>query len=177
MGMLRLFGEESESAVDGPGLRYAVFVQGCAHNCPGCHNQGSHDPDGGYEASPWELAHRILLSPICDGVSISGGEPLDQAEELFYLVSLLRHFCPGISIWLWTGYTYGEIMAGGTVFQRGLLRNADVVVDGRFEEDKASHTLLWRGSSNQRVIDVCATEHLMAPLDQVVEWEGYGNAY
>lgn len=152
--MLRLFGEVEESITDGPGLRYAVFTQGCPHYCPGCHNPESHSFTDGYLISETTLIDRILSSPLLDGVTFSGGEPFMQAKELATVASAVRE--KGLSVIVYSGYTYNELMelSAGREGYMDLLKNTDILIDGRFEADKKSHDLRFRGSSNQRAIDI-----------------------
>ncbi|MBP3360437.1 MAG: anaerobic ribonucleoside-triphosphate reductase activating protein [Clostridia bacterium] len=148
---IRLFGTANDSIVDGPGIRYAVFVQGCPHRCPGCHNPGSHNFEGGYIKSIEELASEIKNNPLLDGVTFSGGEPFCSAEELSYLASLLD-----MNVFCYTGYLFEELVRGANKENHWgeLLSCIDVLVDGKFEAEKKSYELLFKGSSNQRIIDV-----------------------
>jgi anaerobic ribonucleoside-triphosphate reductase activating protein len=150
---VRIAGVVRESIVDGPGVRYVVFAQGCPHRCPGCHNPATHDPSGGYEISPGDLAARFLEdaseNPLLDGVTISGGEPLSQARDLLPLAEAARGL--GLNLWLYTGYTVEEIASRGEYADMELLKMADALVDGRF--DKNLRTLAgFVGSTNQRII-------------------------
>ncbi len=148
---IRLFGTANDSIVDGPGLRYAVFVQGCPHNCKGCHNPASHDFNCGYLKDISELAEEIKKNPLIDGVTFSGGEPFCQAKELTELAKILN-----MNVVCYTGYLFEDLIAGANA-ENGwneLLNCIDILVDGRFEEDKKSYDLLFKGSSNQRLIDV-----------------------
>jgi anaerobic ribonucleoside-triphosphate reductase activating protein len=152
--MLRLFGEVKESITDGPGLRYAVFTQGCPHYCPGCHNPESHSFTDGYLISEETLIDRILSSPLLDGVTFSGGEPFMQAKELATVASAVRE--KGLSIIVYSGYTFEELLELSAVREgyMDLLKNTDILIDGRFEIKKKSLDLRFRGSSNQRAIDI-----------------------
>jgi anaerobic ribonucleoside-triphosphate reductase activating protein len=144
-----------ESIVDGPGLRYVVFVQGCPHRCPGCHNPGTHDPLGGYEASPDELISGFLAhassDPLMGGVTISGGEPLAQARELLLFAARVREF--GSNLWIYTGYTIEEIAERSDPDEIALAGCADALVDGRFVQSLRTLETPFKGSSNQRVIE------------------------
>ncbi|MDR3321563.1 MAG: anaerobic ribonucleoside-triphosphate reductase activating protein [Synergistaceae bacterium] len=151
---MRLAGIVPESIVDGPGMRYVVFTQGCPHCCPGCHNPHTHDPSGGFDISPGELVSRFLLSarenPLLDGLTISGGEPLTQARELLPLADAAGE--EGLNIWLYTGYTIEEIRSRGNWDDAELLRRVDALVDGRFIESMRTMDAPFKGSSNQRII-------------------------
>ena len=148
--MLRIFGTASESIVDGPGLRYAIFTQGCPHMCEGCHNPKSHDINGGYDIETAELLQQIDKNPLLDGVTLSGGEPILQAKELQPLAAAVKQ--RGLSLILYSGYTFEEIQS----IEHGteLLVYTDILVDGKFDIKKRSLDLTFRGSSNQRIIDV-----------------------
>jgi len=152
--MLRLFGEVKESITDGPGLRYAVFTQGCPHYCPGCHNPESHSFTDGYLISEKTLIDRILSSPLLDGVTFSGGEPFMQAQELATVASAVKE--KGLSVIVYSGYTFEELLELSAVREgyMDLLKNTDILIDGRFEIKKKSLDLRFRGSSNQRAIDI-----------------------
>ena len=151
---LRLFGTANDSIVDGPGIRYAVFVQGCTHNCPGCHNPKSHDINGGYIEKTDTIIKAIENNPLLDGVTFSGGEPFLQAQALSKLGKQIHEL--GLNIMTYTGYTFEELLSGSneTNCWKELLEVTDILVDGRFEQDKKSYTLTFKGSSNQRIIDV-----------------------
>lgn len=149
---MRIYGLVQDSIVDGPGLRFVCFVQGCPHNCPGCHNPGSHDPNGGTEMTTDEVIAQMLANPLTDGLTLSGGEPFEQAEDCMTIARAAHERC--LSVWCYTGYTLEHLKEHGTEAQRALLTEVDVLVDGRYEENKRSLALEWRGSSNQRVIDL-----------------------
>jgi anaerobic ribonucleoside-triphosphate reductase activating protein len=146
--MIRVHTVVTDSSVDGPGLRLAVYTQGCPHCCPGCHNPQTHDPAAGTDLSPDEILAR--LNPLLSGVTISGGEPLLQAAELLPLARRVKEL--GRNLWLYTGYTWEEILQNPEWL--ALVSLCDTVVDGRFEQEKRSLELRFRGSSNQRIIDV-----------------------
>lgn len=155
--MLRLFGEVRESITDGPGLRYAVFTQGCPHYCPGCQNPESHSFTDGYLVSEEVLIARILSNPLLDGVTFSGGEPFMQAGELATVAAAVKE--KGLSVIVYSGYTFEELTEL-TPVRKGyaeLLKSTDVLIDGRFEIDKKSLDLRFRGSTNQRAIDIPRT--------------------
>lgn len=158
MAQLRIFGLVGDSIVDGPGLRFGVFVQGCSHGCPGCHNPESQPAEGGTVWDVADLADEIERNKLAHGVTISGGEPFEQAHACADLAELLRQ--RGHEIWVYSGYLYEELMArtgeeGDDT--RRLLAAADVLVDGPFVEALKSYDLHWCGSSNQRVIDLRRT--------------------
>ena len=148
---IRLFGTANDSIVDGPGIRYAVFVQGCPHNCTDCHNPGSHDFNGGYLKDIDELTAEIKSNPLLDGVTFSGGEPFCSAKELTALADKLE-----MNVVCYTGYLFEDLLKGANE-ENGwysLLKRIDILIDGPFQADKKSYDLLFKGSSNQRIIDV-----------------------
>ena len=149
---MRIANTVSDSIVDGPGLRFTVFTQGCPHGWPGCHNPETHDPAGGREASLEELAERMLANPLTDGVTLSGGEPFLQAAECAALARIARE--KGLNVWTYTGYTYEKLLAEGDPARLELLAATDVLVDGPFWLAEKSYDALFRGSRNQRLIDV-----------------------
>lgn len=155
--MLRLFGEIKESITDGPGLRYAIFTQGCPHYCVGCHNPESHSFTDGYLAKEENVIAEILKNPLLDGVTLSGGEPFMQASELAEIAAAVR--AKGLSVIVFTGYTYEELLflSGERKGYGELLKNTDILIDGRFDKNLKSLDLRFRGSSNQRAIDVSAS--------------------
>ncbi len=143
----------NDSIVDGKGLRFTVFTQGCPHNCPGCHNPETHSFDSGNEITVDELFEKIKQNPLLDGVTFSGGEPMCQAEALTKLAEKCKKI--GLDIWIYSGFTFEEITADSKM--KKLLECADVLVDGKFHENERSLDLLFRGSTNQRIIDVQAS--------------------
>lgn len=156
MTTLRMYGTAPESIVDGPGLRFSVFVQGCSHRCPGCHNPESQPVDGGYRCEPTELMHEIRKNKLIHGVTLTGGEPFEQTEGMLELAQLLR--TEGYDIWVYSGYLFEELMNGHPHEKApDLLALCDVLVDGPFVQSLTSYELRWKGSSNQRVIDLPAT--------------------
>jgi anaerobic ribonucleoside-triphosphate reductase activating protein len=163
MSDLRIFGTADDSIVDGPGIRFAVFAQGCMQGCPGCHNPESHPYTGGSVVSVDDLWHRVETNPLISGVTLSGGEPFDQAAAFAELARLAHKYHK--DVWAYTGYLFEDIVDGtagkklnnphyDVEAARDLLRNIDVLVDGRFDETQKSYDLHFKGSKNQRLIDV-----------------------
>lgn len=151
---VRIFGFADDSIVDGPGLRFSVFVQGCRHNCEGCHNPDSHDVNGGTVYKVDDIKKMIDENPLIDGITLSGGEPFLQSKPLTALAKYAHE--KGLNVMTYTGYTF-EVLVDGADEEngwRGLLESSDLLVDGRFEIDKRSLDLNFKGSSNQRIIDV-----------------------
>ena len=151
---LRLFGLAEESFVDGPGIRFAVFVQGCPHHCEGCHNPGSHDPESGTESSVNELWTKIDRASYIDGVTFSGGEPFTHAEALAEIGR--RAHEKGLNVMTYSGWTYEKLMemAEDDENIRALLTVTDILVDGPFILAQRDLQIRFRGSRNQRALDV-----------------------
>lgn len=136
-------------------MRFTVFTQGCPHGCPGCHNPETHDPFGGREVPVTELAEGFLRNPLLHGITLSGGDPFAQAEECAALARLAHE--KGLDVWTYTGYTYEKLSAAADAGWEALLAETDVLVDGPFLLAQRSYGALFRGSINQRLIDVKAT--------------------
>ena len=152
MSGLRIAGIVYDSIVDGPGLRTTVFLQGCGRNCKGCHNPQTHDYSGGELMSLEETFSKITAT-VCKNVTFSGGEPFDQADELINLAILLT--VHDYHIMAYTGYTFEEIVNDHD--KLSLLQYIDILVDGPFIEEQKDITLKFKGSANQRVIDLRKT--------------------
>lgn len=152
---MRIYGLVQDSIVDGPGFRFVCFVQGCPHLCPGCHNPDSHDNNGGTEMSTGEVIKKMLSNPLTDGLTLSGGEPFTQAEDCLTLARAAHEH--DLNVWGYSGWTYEYLLNSGTEEQQALLKELDVLVDGPFLLEQRSLSLAWRGSFNQRVIDVPAS--------------------
>lgn len=143
-----------ESIVDGPGIRYVLFSQGCKHNCKGCFNPQTHPFNGGRLYDIDDIINEIKKNPLLKGVTFSGGDPFEQADKFSLIAKELHNL--ELDVWSYTGYTFEYIVAniGKNQNWHNLLANIDVLVDGKFEEDKKNILLRFRGSSNQRIIDV-----------------------
>ena len=150
--MLKLAGIAEDSIVDGPGIRTAFYVQGCPHHCPGCHNPETWDFSGGTEMEEETLLKIVKSNPLCRGVPFSGGEPFTQAEGLAKLAELLKE--NGYEVASYTGFTFEQLYENGTEAQKRLLSLIDVLVDGPFLMAEKSLELNFRGSRNQRVLNV-----------------------
>ncbi|MBQ8172704.1 MAG: anaerobic ribonucleoside-triphosphate reductase activating protein [Mailhella sp.] len=150
---LRVAGVIEESIVDGPGLRFALFLQGCPIHCPGCQNPQTWDPEGGSLVTADEVLARILADPLVHGVTFSGGEPFAQAEALLPLACALKE--RGYNLMAFTGYTLEKLVQDPSC--RALLEKLDLLVDGPFIEAQKSLELRFRGSLNQRIINMLAT--------------------
>lgn len=151
---IKLAGTVNDSIVDGPGIRFTIFVQGCPHRCEGCHNPQTHDFDGGETVTLESLFERIKGNPLLDGVTLSGGEPFCQAKQLSELAAEIKKL--GMNIVTYTGYTFEYLTENASPenFYSELLSVTDYLVDGPFKLDKRDILLKFRGSSNQRIIDV-----------------------
>ena len=158
-GKIRIAGVVRESIVDGPGLRFVVFCQGCPHRCPECHNPATHDFHGGYDCEIEKILDAIGKNPLLDGVTFSGGEPLCQPEAYLELAHGIRNRFPQQNILIFTGYTWEELqsMCEKNAALKELLALTDYLIDGRYEKDMRDLTLQFRGSRNQRIIDMNAT--------------------
>lgn len=150
---IRIAGTVEDSIVDGPGLRYVVFVQGCPHRCEGCHNPETHDFEGGRVTDTDKLFEECVSNPLTSGVTFSGGEPFCQAEALYKLGLRLKE--RKYNLMIYSGWTFEELCerGGADEYTAKLLGICDILVDGRFVLAERSLMLLYRGSKNQRVLD------------------------
>lgn len=149
--MLRIAGVIRESIVDGEGLRFVVFTQGCPHHCEGCHNPQTHDVNGGYLIEQEKILTEFFKNPLLKGITLSGGEPFIQAKELIPIAKAVKD--GGKDVVMYTGYTLEQLETmGGEVNE--LLSYCDTLIDGRFVLAERDLTLTFRGSRNQRVIDM-----------------------
>ena len=149
--MVKLAGIVSDSIVDGPGIRTTLFAQGCPHHCEGCHTPETWDFDGGHEATTDQILGIVRFNPISRGVTFSGGEPFAQAEGFADIARMLKD--GGYEVASYSGYTFEELLEG-TDEQKELLSWLDVLIDGPFVLAEKSLELAFRGSRNQRIIDV-----------------------
>ena len=152
---IHMCGIEPESIVDGPGFRFVTFVQGCPHHCRGCHNPESWDFEGGYDITPGEVFEQIKGNPLLRGVTFSGGEPFEQVPALLELARLVKG--AGLTLMSYSGYTLEELEERKDPETDELLGMLDILVDGRYVEAERNLTLIYRGSENQRVIDMKKT--------------------
>ena len=155
MGLsLRIAGIEDESIVDGPGIRFEIFAQGCKHRCVGCHNPETHSFDGGISIDIDEIMNMLDENPLLDGLTFSGGEPFEQARAFANLAKKAKE--RGLNIITYTGYTYEEILRemNSRDGWQELLDITDILIDGPFDISQKSMLLKFRGSKNQRIIDI-----------------------
>ena len=149
---LRIAGTVNDSIVDGPGIRFSIFVQGCPHNCPGCHNPQTHDFSGGELIDTDVLLEKIKGNPLLDGVTFSGGEPFCQADTLAALGKQIKAL--GLNVVTYTGYTFEQLYESREKNGWGkLLEVTDILIDGPFIQALRDWEIKFRGSSNQRFLD------------------------
>jgi len=149
--MLDLSSLVTDSIVDGPGIRTTVFCQGCPHRCPGCHNPDTWEFGCGTQMPVEEIFRIIRENPLCKGVTFSGGEPFAQASGFAKLGKLLKQ--AGYEVAAYSGYTFEQLLSG-TPEQKQLLSTIDILIDGPFLQAEKSLELSFRGSRNQRILDV-----------------------
>jgi len=143
---------QTDSIVDGQGIRTVIWTQGCSHNCPFCHNPGTHDFNGGDLVDIEDVLDRIECLEGQDGITLSGGDPMFQPAPCTLIAKKAHEL--GMNVWVYTGFTYEELINSKNNNILDLLNEIDVLIDGKFEIDKKSLDLNYRGSSNQRIIDV-----------------------
>ncbi len=163
-GSIRLAGLVDDSIVDGPGIRLTVFTQGCAHGCPGCHNPDTHDFQGGYEADIDAIVAKALANPLLSGVTLSGGDPLFQTAACLELAQKIRGH--GLDVLVYTGFVWEDILKKSQTDEvlRSFLKTIDFMIDGPYIQAQRDLTLHFRGSTNQRLINVpesVKTDHVV----------------
>lgn len=142
---VRIAGFANDSIVDGEGLRFTIFVQGCLHNCKGCHNPQTHSFEGGTLMDTEDIEQMIVKQvPMLDGITLSGGEPFLQQSACLELAKFAHKL--DLNVWCYTGYEYNAVE------NTDLIKEIDVLVDGKYVESLRSLDLLYRGSSNQKII-------------------------
>jgi anaerobic ribonucleoside-triphosphate reductase activating protein len=154
---MNLCGYYPESINEGEGLRAAIFISGCRHYCKGCFSPKTWNFDYGEPLTlerEAEIIHDIKNNPLLSGLSILGGDPFFSAAEVSGLIDRLVAETGPLSIWIYSGYTYEELIERPDSPEYELLRRCEVLVDGRFVEELRDPSLLYRGSSNQRLIDI-----------------------
>ncbi len=152
---IRLSGIVSESIVDGLGIRMTIFTQGCLHHCPHCHNPQTHDVMGGYETDTEIILKNLDENPLLDGITLSGGEPFLQPKACAHLARNSHQ--KGLTVWTYTGYTWETLLQQNNPDIQELIQLTDILVDGPFQKEHSSYTLQFKGSANQRIIDVKKT--------------------
>ena len=160
MGRFNLAGLKTNDCIDGEGITVSLWTQGCPHRCPGCHNPETWDYEGGYvdetNAIRGQVIKAISENGILRNFSVLGGEPLcdHNKEEVLSIITAVKVAYPTIKIFLWTGYTYEELLSKNDTYINGILQRVDVLIDGRFIQEERDLTLYLRGSRNQRVINL-----------------------
>ncbi len=163
---LRIAGTANDSIVDGPGIRFTIFTQGCPHHCEGCHNPQTHDFDGGEIVDIDELMKKIAGNPLLDGVTFSGGEPFCQAEALAELGRKIKN--AGLNIVTYTGYEFEQLYENRNKNGWGeLLEVTDFLIDGKFILSLKDWKTKFRGSSNQRYLDCSASLETGKPVEVI----------
>lgn len=159
MSKIRIAGYVDDSIVDGPGIRFTIFTQGCAHHCFNCHNPETWDFDKGKDVDIDELISKINRNPLLQGITLSGGDPLYQVNACLELVKKVKELNSDLDIIIYTGFTFEELAIN---FKKNndllsLLKLSDTLIDGKYEDSLRDLTLKFRGSSNQRVINLKKT--------------------
>ncbi len=164
---IQVAGLQDDSIVDGPGFRFVVFTQGCPHHCPGCHNPQTHPFQGGETVTIGEILERIQSNPLLKGVTLSGGEPFCQPAPLAELARQVHAL--GKDVVCYSGFTLEQLLEKRKTEPSvgALLEETDLLIDGPFLQDQKDLTLLFRGSANQRLIQVKPT----LETGNVVLWE------
>ena len=154
---IRVAGIVDDSIVDGPGFRLAVFTQGCPHHCPGCHNPATHDFSAGKPDTTERIAELMKQNPLLDGITLTGGEPFCQAEACSVLAESAKQL--NLNVWSYSGWTFEQLLEKAKTEPdvMRLLNTVDVLVDGPFILSQRTLELRFRGSRNQRLIDVKAS--------------------
>lgn len=164
---IRISDVTNDSIVDGPGYRLAVFTQGCPHACPGCHNPQTHDAAGGTDADTDTIITALARNPLLAGVTLTGGEPMMQPEPCTIIARAAHEI--GKNVWCYTGFTFEALLAQADPQRMALLSEVDVLVDGPFVQRERSLEIAFRGSRNQRLIDVAKS----LAAGKIVLWEPF----
>lgn len=151
---IRLAGIASESIVDGPGIRFVIFTQGCPHRCLGCHNPETHNFEDGYLETIDNLVNKFKSYPYMSGLTISGGEPFVQPLEILLIINEYKKIYPQKNIMIFTGYKIEELFNKNDPIINEIIDKIDYLVDGKFVLNLRDISLHFRGSSNQRIIDI-----------------------
>lgn len=160
---IRIAGYENDSITDGPGIRFVLFVQGCPRRCPGCHNPESQSYSGGTEVEIEDILTKIRENPLLDGITLSGGEPFLQADKLAVIAKEAHRL--GLSVITYTGYIFDDLVHDGRKEWMDLIEESDYIVDGPYEEKLRSLELKFKGSANQRIINVKKTLQMNSEMN------------
>lgn len=155
-----------DSIVDGPGLRAVIWTQGCRHKCQGCHNPSTHDLNGGFQMEVKDIIEELSDLKLHRGITFSGGDPFEQPNLCLEIARASKDM--GLDIWCYTGYTFEELInKRGRKYKEGwieFLKHIDVLIDGPFILEKKNLLLKFRGSENQRIIDVKKSLRFRMPV-------------
>lgn len=166
---MKIAGFYDESISNGLGWRAVLFVSGCPHHCPGCHNEVAQNYDYGEEFDEAKILERIRNNSILNGITISGGEPLckENIKEVNKFIEDVKKEKPEFNVWCYTGYTLEQLKDRNDNITNEALKNIDVLVDGRFVEDRKNPEIKFRGSDNQRLLDLksCLKENKIVELN------------
>ncbi len=166
---MKMAGFYDESISNGLGWRAVLFVSGCPHNCPGCQNKAAQDYNYGTEFNEQEIIDRICENSILKGITISGGEPLckQNIPEVLKFIKDVKKVRPNFNVWCYSGYTLEELEQRNDEVTDETLKNIDVLVDGRFVQEKKNPTLKFKGSENQRILDIqqCLAQHKIVQVN------------
>lgn len=149
---IRVAGIVGESVTDGPGIRFVLFVQGCPRRCPGCHNPQTQCLNGGVLMNARDIMNQIARDPLVSGVTFSGGEPFLQAGKLLPIARECRR--RGLNVMTYSGWTFEELLAQNDPAWNALIELSDVIVDGPYLQEYRSSSAKFRGSINQRLVNV-----------------------
>ena len=165
---MKMAGFYDESISNGLGWRAVLFVSGCPHHCPGCHNEIAQDYNYGEEFKENEIIERIKNNSILNGITISGGEPLckENISEVNHFIEEVKKEKPNFNVWCYTGYTLEQLKNRNDDVTNKTLNNIDVLVDGRFVQERRNPEIKFRGSDNQRILDLksCLQEEKIVEL-------------
>jgi anaerobic ribonucleoside-triphosphate reductase activating protein len=156
---MKMAGFYDESISNGLGWRAVLFVSGCPHNCPGCHNKEAQNFNYGEDFNEEDLLNRIQENSILNGITISGGEPLceQNISQVLKFIKDVKQIKPNFNVWCYSGYTLEELINRNDDTTNNCLKEIDVLVDGEFKQDLKDPNLKFKGSSNQRIIDLKPT--------------------
>lgn len=152
---IRIAGLYNDSIVDGPGIRFVIFTQGCLFACKNCHNKETWNPSGGYNIDMDEIVAKWRSNPLIDGITLSGGDPLFQSEKSLYLLRKAKE--TNLNVVVYSGDIYEKLIVSSDPFTRDIINESDYLIDGPYVDKLRDLSLLYRGSSNQRIIDLNKT--------------------
>ena len=167
---MKMAGFYDESISNGLGWRAVLFVSGCPHHCPGCHNKQAQDYNYGEEFNKQEILNRIQKNSILKGITVSGGEPLceENIAEVVDFIKDVKKIKPNFNIWCYTGYTMEELEKREDSITQEALNEIDILVDGEFKEAQKDPSLKFRGSKNQRIIDIKKTKKVHKVIELAI---------